>query len=65
MITEHNFSWGEETYTICVSEDDWSIDESLVDMSEAMMKAGTEFALEHGMVEDHISQKHGTKAGNK
>jgi len=50
MITEHNFSWGEETYTICVSEDDWWIEES-VDMSEAMMKAGTEFALEHGMKE--------------
>jgi len=64
MITEHNFRWGEETYTIRVSEDDWSIDD-VADMSGAMMKAGTEFALEHGMIADHINQKHGMKAGNK
>ncbi len=48
-VTKHNFRYGEETYTICITIDDWWLDES-VDMSERMMKAGTEFALDHGML---------------
>ena len=47
-VTKHKFRYGEETYTICITVDDWWLDEP-VDMSERMMKAGTEFALENGM----------------
>jgi hypothetical protein len=47
--TRHKFYYGEETYTICVTKDDWWLEES-VDMSELMMKCGEEFALDHGMM---------------
>ena len=46
--TKHKFYYGEETYTICITTDDWWIEEP-VDMSTKMMAAGEEFALEHGM----------------
>jgi hypothetical protein len=42
--TKHKFYYGEETYTICVTKDDWWIEE-VGDMSERMMRAGEEFAL--------------------
>jgi hypothetical protein len=48
-MKSYPFRYGEETYTICVTSDDWWIEESIPDMSERMMRAGTEFALEHGM----------------
>jgi len=47
--TKHKFYYGEETYTICVTKDDWWLEEP-VDMSELMMKCGEEFALENGML---------------
>jgi hypothetical protein len=47
--TKHKFYYGEETYTICVTKDDWWLEEP-VDMSELMMKCGEEFALDHGMM---------------
>ena len=47
-MTKHRFRFGEEWYTICVTIDDWWIEES-VDMSTKMMAAGEEFALDHGM----------------
>ena len=47
--TKHKFYYGEETYTICVTKDDWWIEE-VGDMSERMMRAGEEFALENGML---------------
>ena len=46
--TKHKFYYGEETYTICVTRDDWWLEESL-NMSDLMMKCGEEFALDHGM----------------
>ena len=48
-VTKHKFYYGEETYTICITMDDWWLDEP-VDMSEGMMRAGEEFALENGML---------------
>jgi hypothetical protein len=48
-VTKHKFYYGEETYTICVTKDDWWLEEC-VDMSDNMMKAGEEFALENGML---------------
>ena len=47
--TKHKFYYGEETYTICVTKDDWWLEEC-VDMSDKMMEAGEEFALENGML---------------
>ena len=47
-ITKHKFRYGEEEYTICITRDDWWIDEP-VDMPERMITAANEFALEHGM----------------
>ena len=47
-MTKHRFRFGEEWYTICITIDDWWIEES-VDMSTKMMTAGEEFALDHGM----------------
>ena len=47
--TKHNFYYGEETYTICVTKDDWWLEES-INMSDLMMKCGEEFALDHGML---------------
>jgi len=47
--TKHKFYYGEETYTICVTKDDWWLEESL-NMSDLMMKCGEEFALENGML---------------
>ena len=47
-MTKHRFRFGEEWYTICITIDDWWIEES-VDMSTKMMAAGEEFALDHGM----------------
>jgi len=46
IVTKHKFYYGEETYTICITKDDWWLDEP-VDMSERMMRAGEEFANEH------------------
>lgn len=48
-MTRHRFRFGEETYTICITIDDWWIEESL-EMSNLMMKCGEEFALDHGML---------------
>jgi len=47
-MTKHPFRYGEETYTICITRDDWWLEEP-VDMSERMIKAANEFALENGM----------------
>ena len=46
-ITKHRFRFGEEWYTICITIDDWWLEEELVDMSDDMMRAGEEFAIEH------------------
>jgi len=48
--TKHKFYYGEETYTICVTKDDWWLEDGPSDMSELMMKCGEEFALDHGMM---------------
>ena len=48
-VTKHKFYYGEETYTICITKDDWWLEEP-VDMSELMMRCGEEFALDHGML---------------
>ena len=47
--TKHKFYYGEETYTICVTTDDWWLEDGPADMSNLMMKCGEEFALDHGM----------------
>jgi hypothetical protein len=46
-ITRHRFRFGEEWYTMCITIDDWWLEEELVDMSDDMMRAGEEFAIEH------------------
>ena len=48
--TKHKFYYGEETYTICVTRDDWWLEDGPADMSNLMMKCGEEFALENGML---------------
>ena len=48
-MTKHKFRYREEEYTICITRDDWWLEDGPSDMSERMMKAGEEFALEHGM----------------
>jgi len=45
-ITKHRFRFGEEWYTMCITIDDWWIEE-VGDMSDDMMRAGEEFAIEH------------------
>jgi uncharacterized protein with PIN domain len=47
-MKKHKFRWGEEEYTICITQDDWWMDDP-VDMSERMIRGANEFALEHGM----------------
>ena len=47
-MTKHPFRYGEETYTICITRDDWWIEEP-VDMPERMISSANEFALENGM----------------
>jgi hypothetical protein len=32
---------------MCITIDDWWLEEELVDMSDDMMRAGEEFAIEH------------------
>lgn len=51
QATKHKFRYGEETYTIFITKDDWWIDEP-VDMPERMITAANEFALENGMAPD-------------
>ena len=48
--TKHKFYYGEETYTICVTRDDWWLEDGPADMSNRMMDAGEEFAMENGML---------------
>jgi hypothetical protein len=48
--TKHKFYYGEETYTICVTTDDWWLEDGPADMPNRMMDAGEEFALENGML---------------
>ena len=48
--TKHKFYYGEETYTICVTKDDWWLEDGPADMTNLMMKCGEEFALDHGML---------------
>lgn len=50
-MKKHKFRYGEEEYTICITRDDWWLDEC-VEMSERMIKAANEFALENGMAPD-------------
>lgn len=45
---KHEFRYGEETYTMHITRDDWWLEEP-VDMSEGMIRAGNEFAQENGM----------------
>ena len=47
-MKKHKFRYGEEEYTICITKDDWWIDEP-VDMPERMISSANEFALENGM----------------
>jgi len=47
--TKHRFRFGEEWYTICVTKDDWWLEDGPADMSNLMMKCGEELALENGM----------------
>ena len=49
-MKKHKFRYGEENYTICITRDDWWIEEP-VDMPERMISAANEFALENGMDE--------------
>jgi len=49
-VTKHKLRFGEEWYTICVTIDDWWLEDGPSDMSEKMMRAGEEFALENGML---------------
>lgn len=45
-ITKHRFRFGEEWYTMCITTDDWWLEEC-VEMSQNMLAAGEEFAIEH------------------
>ena len=48
--TRHAFRYGGETYVICITTDDWWLEDGPADMSNRMMDAGEEFALENGML---------------
>ena len=48
-MTRYKFHYNENDYTICVTNDDWWIEEELEEMPLGMIRAGTEFAMEHGM----------------
>ena len=50
-MKKHKFRYGEEEYTICITRDDWWIEEP-VDMPERMISSANEFALENGMAPD-------------
>ena len=50
-MKKHKFRYGEEEYTICITRDDWWIEEP-VDMPERMITSANEFALENGMEND-------------
>lgn len=41
--------YGEDTYTLCVTPDDWWVEEC-VDMPERMIATANEVALENGMI---------------
>lgn len=47
-INKVKFRWGEETYTLCVTKDDWWV-EDVGDMPERMITYANELALENGM----------------
>ena len=49
-MTKHKFRYKEEHYTMCITLDDWWLEDGPSYMSEGMMKAGQEFALERGML---------------
>lgn len=49
-MTKHKFRYKEEHYTMCITLDDWWLEDGPSDMSEGMIKSGQEFALEHGML---------------
>ncbi len=44
------FYWGEETYTLCVTQDDCWLEDGPSDISDRMLKGMDELALENGML---------------
>jgi DNA-directed RNA polymerase subunit RPC12/RpoP len=44
------FRWGEETYTLCVTQDDCWLEDGPSDISDRMLKGMDELAMESGML---------------
>jgi hypothetical protein len=44
------FRWGEETYTLCVTQDDCWLEDGPSDISDRMLKGMDELAMENGML---------------
>ena len=44
------FYWGEETYTLCVTQDDCWLEDGPSDISDRMLKGMDELAMENGML---------------
>jgi hypothetical protein len=44
------FRWGEETYALCVTQDDCWLEDGPSDISHRMLKGMDELALENGML---------------
>jgi len=49
-MKKHKFRYGEEEYTMCIMINDWWLEDGPADMSNRMMDAGEEFAMENGML---------------
>ena len=50
MVNKVKFRWGEETYTLCVTQDDCWLEDGPSDISHRMLKGMDELALENGML---------------
>jgi hypothetical protein len=50
MVNKVKFRWGEETYTLCVTQDDCWLEDGPSDISDRMLKGMDELAMENGML---------------
>jgi len=49
-VKKVKFRWGEETYTLCVTQDDCWLEDGPSDISHRMLNGMDELALENGML---------------
>jgi len=59
MVNKVKFYWGEETYTLCVTQDDCWLEDGPSDISHRMLKGMDEIALENGMLPPVAAGKNG------